>query len=244
MSQQESKRSRLKVLVTGGGTREPIDGVRFITNFSTGDTAARLVDSFVECGDEVTYLCAEGAARPRGVCEILPFTTFKSLDAVLKEILTERRFDVVVHLAAVSDYYVESIVLDAAGPNEDAKSGIRLDPASVAKLDSAGGVTLHLKRNFKILDRIKSYAVQGQPVVVGFKLTNLPDASGDERAVAAIKLSANPEVDLVVHNDMSGLADREGRLFTFYRDRHAVGSCRGPKQLAECLRNLAVEIRL
>ncbi|MCM2324713.1 MAG: DNA/pantothenate metabolism flavoprotein, partial [Oligoflexia bacterium] len=50
----------MKVLVTGGGTREPIDGVRFITNFSTGQTAAIISDAFALAGHETVALVGAG----------------------------------------------------------------------------------------------------------------------------------------------------------------------------------------
>ena len=43
----------MKLLITGGATREPIDGVRFISNFSSGLTALSLVEEFLKGGDEV-----------------------------------------------------------------------------------------------------------------------------------------------------------------------------------------------
>ena len=56
----------MKILITGGGCREAIDGVRFVTNMSTGRTAAFLADALSAHGAEVTAIMGAGAILPRG----------------------------------------------------------------------------------------------------------------------------------------------------------------------------------
>ena len=51
------------MLVTSGGTSEPIDGVRVLTNTSTGRTGAGIASHFARCGHEVVLLRARNAAR-------------------------------------------------------------------------------------------------------------------------------------------------------------------------------------
>ena len=46
----------MKILLTSGATVEYIDGVRFITNFSTGGTGSILADEFARAGHKVTAL--------------------------------------------------------------------------------------------------------------------------------------------------------------------------------------------
>ena len=54
----------MKILITSGATREPIDQVRFITNMSTGKTGASLAESFAKKGHDVTYLHGQGSHTP------------------------------------------------------------------------------------------------------------------------------------------------------------------------------------
>ena len=54
----------MRLLVTAGGTREPIDPVRVIANTSTGRLGARFVDEAVDAGHEVLLLHAATAALP------------------------------------------------------------------------------------------------------------------------------------------------------------------------------------
>jgi phosphopantothenoylcysteine decarboxylase/phosphopantothenate--cysteine ligase len=194
----------MKILITGGGTREPIDGVRFITNFSTGGTAAALADFFAKQGHEVTFVHGRGSILPTASCHNREYITFADLNQAMMTILGEGHFDAVLHLAAVSDYSVSSIQVGDQV----------FEPGDAGKLPSRDEVTLKLKPNFKIVDRIKSYARQGAPVLVAFKLTHTP--STEQRLKRITALSHNPEIDLVVHND---LGDRnQGRLkFSLYR---------------------------
>ena len=104
---------RLRVLITSGGTVEPIDDVRVLTNTSTGRTGALLAEYFSRRGHAVTLLRARSAAPlATPVRAEETYTTFADLDAALTRRLTSEDFDVVIHAAAVSDYAVEALLVD------------------------------------------------------------------------------------------------------------------------------------
>ncbi len=213
----------MKILLTFGGTREYIDAARFITNLSTGRTGRILAERFAARGCKAVCLCARGAERPAGRnISLNEFTTFKDLDLGLRRLLKTEPFDAVVHLAAVSDYSPASIV---AG-------GKKFRPGSAVKLDSkAQQMTLVLKRNFKIIDRIKKYAAAGrqpEPLLTGFKLT-----SGAKAAVVLEKVLALSSADLVVHNDLAEM--KKKRVFHLYRKGGKLADCGGPEELADRL---------
>ncbi len=210
----------MNVLLTFGGTREPIDAARFITNTSTGRTGRILAERLAALGCTTVCLCARGAERPYGKdLSVKEFTTFKDLNRELKKLLSARAFDVVVHLAAVSDY---SPALIEAG-------GRTFLPGVDAKLDSGAPVLkLVLKKNFKILDRIKSYAAAGgmpEPLLIGFKLTS---GAGPEQVLE--KVGALAAADLVVHNDLAEM--KKAHVFHVYRDGIKLFDCVGPEALA------------
>jgi phosphopantothenoylcysteine decarboxylase/phosphopantothenate--cysteine ligase len=165
-----------QVLVTGGATREPIDGIRFISNVSTGQTAATLCDQFSDLGYDVTFLHGTGSQLPQTTTRNLPFTSFGDLDEKLREQLQSTDFVAVVHSAAVSDFSVEDAQPDS-------------------KLSSRAELTLRLRPNFKILPRLKEYSRNRQITVVGFKLTLNSDP------VARALESLSDSVDAVVANE-------------------------------------------
>ncbi|MBN2658559.1 MAG: NAD-dependent epimerase/dehydratase family protein [Spirochaetales bacterium] len=183
----------MKVLITSGGTEEPIDGVRYITNFSTGKTGAAIADRLTELGAEVTLLHGKRAFLPENPLKKHSFTDFRSLDERLQALLSAEDFDAVIHLAAVSDFSVDFI---------ETEEGKRIVPDARGKISSDGkSLNLHLKRNYKILQKLKDYnGAKKDLLVVGFKLTDTDSVEEMESAVK--KQLEEGHVDLVVHNNL------------------------------------------
>ncbi len=188
---------RLRVLVTSGGTAEPIDGVRVLTNTSTGATGALIADHFVHRGHTVTLLRARTAQAPGAGCREETFTTFAELDEALGRLLAGGKFDAVIHAAAVSDFAVEAAVGDDL---------VWLPGAG--KLDSDTAPVLHLRRNPKLLDTLRARSHDDALRVVAFKLTHGADAAEARAAVEA--LFARGVADFVVHNDLTARAANDG----------------------------------
>jgi phosphopantothenoylcysteine decarboxylase/phosphopantothenate--cysteine ligase len=94
--------SGLKVLVTAGGTREPIDSVRFLGNSSSGRMGVALARAARERGAEVTLVAANVAlATPDGVARV------EVGSAADLKVACEREFpdcDVLLMAAAVADF--------------------------------------------------------------------------------------------------------------------------------------------
>lgn len=190
---------RLRVLVTAGGTAEPIDAVRVLTNRSTGATGALLASHLRSRGHEVTLLRARGAVRPAVPGTEQIFETFADLATALSRSLGSGRFDTVVHAAAVSDFGVE--LLTSAG-------GAPVDRA--AKCDSDAPPLLRLTRHPKLVDTLR--ARSPTPLrVVAFKLTAGADAVGAAEAIR--ELFARSGADLVVHNDTAADGSAAGGDF-------------------------------
>lgn len=207
----------MRVLVTSGATREPIDGIRFLTNFSTGETGAALADFFSRRGHRVTYMHGLGAAQPRKAARRVEFADFQDLDRKLRAALKKERVGTVLHLAAVSDFSVADVLV----------GGRRRAPGRLSKISSTRTVSLRLRRNFKILDRLPRYAA-GRPLVVGFKLT-----STRSRA-AALKAVGQVRADLVVHNNMRDIRNGK-RKFSVFRAGALIAECGSREALARAL---------
>jgi phosphopantothenoylcysteine decarboxylase/phosphopantothenate--cysteine ligase len=182
--------SRLRVLVTSGGTAEPIDGVRAITNSSTGQTGALIAERLSQCGHAVLLLRARGSARAASVAREETFSTFPDLDRSLERALSREAFDAVVHCAAVGDFGV--LKVHAAGA---------VHPQGTGKLPSDCAPVIHLKANPKLIDGLRARSLNAAMKVVAFKLTQGADAR--ESAEAVRSLFDHSDADLVVHNDLS-----------------------------------------
>ena len=188
-----------KVLITAGGTREPLDGVRFLTNFSTGRTGSHIAQGFLAAGYSVTYLHGQGALTPHAnplarSLELAEFSSHQSLLEQLKNILSKSDYRCVIQAAAVSDFTIEKI---STGAEDYA-------PSPHLKLRSSEPLTLQLRSTPKILPQIKSFSTQSNLLVIGFKLTQR--ASEEERHQKVLELFKAGGVDAVVSNDLSKIS--------------------------------------
>ncbi len=193
----------LNILVTAGGTKEPIDGVRSITNTSSGKTGASLAKHFEDLGHNVNLLRAESSAYSLNFKDLL-FTSAADLDNQLQKSLSSKAYDVVVHLAAVSDYTVDKLIID----------GVEHKPSTSLKVSSGSDLSLKLTPTKKIISSLKSYSKNKDIKVIGFKLTNTK--SEDERTAAVEKLFKVSKPDLVVQNDKNQIDDLN-HIFLVYR---------------------------
>jgi phosphopantothenoylcysteine decarboxylase/phosphopantothenate--cysteine ligase len=200
-------KDKLSILITGGGPREKIDGVRFIGNISSGKTASHLAEYFSKQGHKVTYLRGEGSQLPTQKAVVKEFSDFSSLESLIKSELKGANFDLIIHAAAVSDYSVGNIKLN----------GKVLGHSSPKLNSDLRAVTLELTRNEKIVDKIKEWAPKA--TLVAFKLTH--EASGKEVKEAVLKLAKHSRADLIVHNDLSEMKGKDSRLFRLFEGLHS-----------------------
>src|SRR6478752_3302345 len=100
LDRREQLRGR-RVLVTAGGTREPLDAVRFLGNRSSGRMGAALAAEARRRGAEVTLVAANlSVPAPVGVDVV----SAPTVDELARETLARSDVDVVLMAAAVADY--------------------------------------------------------------------------------------------------------------------------------------------
>jgi phosphopantothenoylcysteine decarboxylase/phosphopantothenate--cysteine ligase len=113
-----------RVVVTAGGTREPLDLVRFLGNRSSGRMGVALAEEARRRGAEVTLLASNLAVDPPAGIEVVQAPTAEDL---AREALARRDADVVVMAAAVADYRPAERA-DGKRPKDDAPWEVRLEP--------------------------------------------------------------------------------------------------------------------
>ena len=169
-----------RVVVSAGGTREPLDPVRFLGNRSSGRQGYALAATAAARGAEVVLVSANVTLpAPAGV-RVVPVGTAEQLrDAVLSAAVDA---DVVVMAAAVADFRPAAV--------QDAK----------IKKDDAGGVPepIALVRNPDVLAEVVAARSGKSPVVVGFA-AETGDDTADWLAHGRAKL-ARKGCDLLVVN--------------------------------------------
>jgi phosphopantothenoylcysteine decarboxylase/phosphopantothenate--cysteine ligase len=164
-----------RVLVTAGGTREPLDAVRYIGNRSSGRMGVALAAEAQRRGAVVTLIASNLAVPPPEDVEVVEAPTAADVE---NEASARSDADVVLMAAAVSDYRpVES---DPAKRPKDGKTWeIALEPTT------------------DVLKLIGEHRVNGQ-VLVGFAAE-----TGDGGLERARKKLAAKQVDFIVYNDVT-----------------------------------------
>jgi len=171
----------LHVVVSAGGTREPIDPVRFIGNRSSGKQGYALAATAAARGARVTLVAANTSLpEPAGVDVVKVSTTAELRDAVRS---AAREADVVVMAAAVADFR----------PAEPAASKIK-------KSDDASAPEIRLVQNPHVLRELGHSRLRAGQTVVGFA-AETGDAHGTWLEHGRAKL-AKYGVDLLVVNEV------------------------------------------
>jgi phosphopantothenoylcysteine decarboxylase/phosphopantothenate--cysteine ligase len=164
-----------RVLVTAGGTREPLDAVRFLGNRSSGRMGVALADTARKRGAEVTLLAANLAVEPPDGVEVVETPT---AEAMLEAVRARSDADLVLMAAAVADYRPD-------------------DPATEKRAKDGAPWQVTLQPTTDILGELGAQRENGQ-VLVGFAADR--GALGLERAREKLLRKA---VDLIVFNDVS-----------------------------------------
>jgi phosphopantothenoylcysteine decarboxylase/phosphopantothenate--cysteine ligase len=217
-TKQQDKQPSKSILITAGGTREYVDGVRYIGNLSTGRTGAEVADYFTSIGYQVTWLGAINAVRPRLDCKQIFFETYNDLADTLKQQLQNNHFDLIIHAAAISDFSVSTIKIN----DQD------IIACRKTKLPTSESMDLRLKKNPKLVSQLLCWSKNLALTVIAFKLTNTSDST--KRIQAVNKLLQQDGIDLVAHNDLSEISN-EDHPFTLYKSTADSIKCNGTQEL-------------
>ncbi len=165
----------LRVVVSAGGTREPIDAVRFVGNRASGRMGVAIAAEARRRGAEVTLLAANLAVAPPPGVESVPTPT---ADDMLREALARADADVIVMAAAPADYRPAE-ALAGKRPKDDESWTLELAPTT---------------------DILRTLGEQKRPgqVLVGFAADH--GEQGLERAREKLN---RKNADLIVYNDVS-----------------------------------------
>ncbi|MFV0337494.1 MAG: phosphopantothenoylcysteine decarboxylase [Chthoniobacterales bacterium] len=211
----------MKILVTCGPAFEPIDAVRRITNFATGEIGTLLSNALAHAGHEVH--CYRGSAcsalAPDSSVQVRRFTTNVSLLEALREQSEDGSVGAVFHAAALSDFVVESI--ESGGSDENKIVGCGKISSATERL------LLRLKPAAKVVGFFREFFPQA--FLVAWKY----EVEGDlARATAAAEAQMKHyDTDACVLN---GPASGQG-FHLFLKNRGRVRSVSDKVELAEVL---------
>ena len=171
----------MRVLITCGATWTMIDDVRVISNISSGEMGHLIAQFFSQKGAQVTLI--EGPVTHMMIdnkIKVIKYRFFNELADVLKQELCKKKYDIVVHAAAVSDFKVQG--------------------ASKKKISSDQALTLKLTPTRKLINDIKRLSPES--LLVGFKLESSLIPKNIFQTVRSLFVSSG--CDLVLANTLKG----------------------------------------
>lgn len=166
-----------KILISMGGTYEPIDSVRGITNKSSGKMGLELAKEAYIRGADLTLVVANVSVDIPSVFDLIHVETGKEMNDTILSLIKD--YDIFISAAAVSDFEFEK---------KDDK-----------KIDSSSSLFLNLKPTTKIIRQIKK--INPGIFLVGFKAEF--NISRDEIIECAKRQIVDAGTDLVIANDIS-----------------------------------------
>jgi len=189
-----SQTQPVKVLITAGPTREPIDPVRFLTNRSSGKMGYALAAAFAHEGHSVLLISGPTHLEVPELVDFIPVETAAEMHDVVSKSLG--RMDLAIFAAAVADYSPIH-----ANPDKIKKAGMTL--------------TLELTRTADILGSAR------EPFGFSGTLVGFAAETQDLERNARQKLTSK-QCDLVIANDVStpgiGFDSDQNEVTLVYRD--------------------------
>lgn len=205
-----------QIIITGGGTREPIDPVRFIGNRSSGKMGVAMADAAYSRGADVTLISTVEVDRPYPVVHVE--TAFEMQEAVESEF---DNCDALVMTAAVADFRPMAV------------------SAQKIKKTESEDIVLELTKNPDILDLLGRVKKSTQ-VIIGFA------AESEELLSNAAQKLQRKNLDMIVGNDITvpdiGFGSDENAVVILSADGGKENLPRMPKRaIAEHLCDLLSE---
>jgi phosphopantothenate--cysteine ligase len=209
----------MRILITSGGTKVPIDGVRDITNMSNGTFGAKIAYEALEAGAEVVFFRARHSKTPfsakfdfynnrdwegeinrladlhnfaekhRDRYREVGFRNFSDYSAPLQHLVLQTKPDIIILAAAVSDFLVRNVMQ--------------------GKVRAKGDYRIELEEAPKVISMVKTWCPE--VTLVGFKL--LVDATKDTLLDAAWESIQDNCCDLVVANDLHDIKAGAHQLY-------------------------------
>lgn len=209
-----------RVLITGGGTSEPIDSVRSITNTSSGETSCRLANHLSKHGFEVDLLLSKTARFQPDISVTDFFSTHTDLEEKIKNLISTKVYSGIIHLAAVSDFTPE------------------MQQGKISSENQA--LQIQLKATKKIIHSLREWSKNKKAKIIGFKLTVA--SSESERKAACIKQMEKNQLDAVVSNDLNDISKEKHSGFILLKDG-SQSSFESKTQLAQFLSQILEDVK-
>jgi phosphopantothenoylcysteine decarboxylase/phosphopantothenate--cysteine ligase len=210
--------SGLKVLISAGPTREPLDPVRYITNRSSGKMGYALANAALKAGAKVTLVSGPVSLPAPVNADVINVETAEQMHAAV--IANAPEHDIYIGAAAVADY-----------------SPALMENEKIKKQDGQTTLTLTLQKTRDILAEVAQ--LPKRPFTVGFA------AETHDLEQYALDKLARKNLDMIAANwvgrDQGGFDSEQNALQVFWKDGQKTLEMTDKNRLAEQLISLIVE---
>jgi len=211
--------SGLKVLISAGPTREPLDPVRYITNRSSGKMGYALADAALKAGAEVTLVSG-------------PVTLPAPVNAEVVNVKTAAQmYEAVIARAAEHDIYIGAAAVADYSP-------VLMAQEKIKKQEGQTTLTLTLQKTNDILAEVSQLS-GNRPFTVGFAAE-----THDLEQYAQDKLTRK-NLDMIAANwvgrDLGGFDSDQNALLVFWKNGQKTLAMTDKNHLAEQLISLIAE---
>lgn len=216
------------VLITAGGTVEPIDGVRGITNFSGGKLGALIADTLTDC--KVFLVKARKAENPTNLAKnitIIETSDTHSVQEAIDKVMKNNHVDFLIHSMAISDYTVDKVVSvdeliasideNETYTKEDIVNLLQNPPAIGNRSKVSSTIKqplLYLKQTPKIISTIKDKWPHVK--LIGFKLLN--NVTKEELINVASASLVKNRAEYIVANDLTQISNATHKAYIVNKD--------------------------
>lgn len=207
----------MRILITSGGTKVPIDSVRHIGNMSSGTFGNKIAVKALKQNMYVDFLYAKGSKNPAEITynfdtvledhiaalierrkslnklTLSSYSTYSEYAVSLRSLLKRNDYDAVILAAAVSDYVVKPIK---------------------GKIRSSEQLTINLTPAKKLIGEIRKWGYHN--TLVGFKL--MVKVSADKLIKTARESCIKNDCDFVVANDLMNIKNGDHSIIIVSKD--------------------------
>ncbi|MCK4376962.1 MAG: hypothetical protein KAV97_01950 [Actinomycetia bacterium] len=219
-------KKKMKILITSGPTRGPIDAMRYITNKSSGRLGTEIAIEALKQDADVTFIYGKGSITPdikdigEQLYSNLKFIEVETVDDLIKSInqeLNKENYYAVIHSIAVLDYVPDKYIDDKVASGKDEW-------------------TIRLIKTPKAIKIVKE--INPDVFLVGFKLE--VGKTRKELVKIAYKTLLKSDADLIIANDLKDLERGEHIAYFVNPKGEIIDIQTGKKNIAKKLIELIV----
>lgn len=219
-------KKKMKILITSGPTRGPIDAIRYITNKSSGRLGTEIAKEALHKGADVTFIYGKGSIIPKledigeqlySHLKLIEIVTVDDLIKSINQELNKENYDAVIHSMAVLDYVPDKYIDDKVASGKDEW-------------------TIRLIKTPKAIKIVKE--INPDVFLVGFKLE--VGKTKKELVKIAYKTLLKSDADLIIANDLKDLERGEHIAYFVNPTGEIIDIQTGKKNIAKKLIKLIV----